>query len=72
MFAGGMSLWHWIIVAGVVALLFGRGTVTRLMADFGGGLRELKRAGKELVDTKDTVEREAKLLETTVKKDLPL
>lgn len=45
---GATSIIHWIVVVAVLVLLFGRGRISGLMADIGGGLKELKRAGKEL------------------------
>ena len=32
---GGLSLWHWIIVALVILVLFGRGKISEMMGDFG-------------------------------------
>ena len=46
----GMSIAHWVVVIGVVVLLFGRGRISGLMADIGGGLKEFKKATKELLD----------------------
>lgn len=45
---GAMSITHWIVVVAVLVLLFGRGRISGLLGDIGGGLKELKRAGKEL------------------------
>lgn len=39
---GGMSLWHWIIVALVVLVLFGRGRISEVMGDFGKGIKSFK------------------------------
>lgn len=69
---GGMSLMHWAIVAGVVALLFGKGMVSRLAADLGGAVRELKRAGRELTETKDETEATVRQITHEVKKELEL
>jgi sec-independent protein translocase protein TatA len=30
---GSLSIWHWIVVIGVVLLLFGRGKISDLMGD---------------------------------------
>lgn len=35
---GGFSLVHWLIVAVVVLLLFGRGRISEFMGDFGKGI----------------------------------
>jgi sec-independent protein translocase protein TatA len=40
---GGFSMWHWIIVAVVVLLLFGRGRISETMGDFGKGIRSFKK-----------------------------
>lgn len=37
------SMWHWIIVAVVVLLLFGRGRISETMGDFGKGIRSFKK-----------------------------
>ena len=44
---GADSLWHWIIVAAIVLLLFGRGKVSELMADVARGIKGFKRAMSE-------------------------
>lgn len=36
------SLWHWIIVALVVLVLFGRGRISEVMGDFGKGIKSFK------------------------------
>ena len=40
---GSMSLWHWIVVIGVVLLLFGRGKISDLMGDFAKGIKSFKK-----------------------------
>ena len=45
---GAFSIWHWLIVLAVVLLLFGGGgKITRLMGDFGKGLKSFKKGIKE-------------------------
>ena len=40
---GGLSIWHWLIVLVVVALLFGgRGKLSGLMGDAAKGIRAFK------------------------------
>ncbi len=40
---GTFSIWHWVIVLAVAVVLFGGGgKLSRLMGDFGRGLREFK------------------------------
>ena len=50
---GGMSIWHWIIVGGVLLLLFGgKGKVSDLMGDFAKGIKSFK---KGMADEDDAV-----------------
>ena len=52
---GGMSIWHWIIVGGVLLLLFGgKGKVSDLMGDFAKGIKSFKKgmAEDEVVEAK--------------------
>jgi len=45
---GTFSIWHWLIVLAVVLVLFGGGgKVSRLMGDFGKGLKNFKKSMKE-------------------------
>ncbi len=44
---GGMSILHWVIVGGVVLLLFGRGRISDVMGDFGKGISSFKKGLKE-------------------------
>ena len=44
---GFTSIWHWIIVLAVVLILFARpGKISRIMGDFGKGLRSQRRGEK--------------------------
>jgi sec-independent protein translocase protein TatA len=48
---GTFSIWHWLIVLAVVLVLFGGGgKLSRLMGDFGKGLKSFK---KQMRDEKD-------------------
>ena len=39
----GFSMWHWLILIMVVALLFGgKGKISSLMGDFASGIRNFK------------------------------
>ena len=40
---GGMSIWHWVIVALVILVLFGRGKISEMMGDFGKGVSSFKK-----------------------------
>jgi sec-independent protein translocase protein TatA len=39
---GGLSIGHWVIVAIVVLVLFGRGRISDVMGDFGKGIKSFK------------------------------
>lgn len=40
---GQFSLVHWIIVALVILVLFGRGKISEVMGDFGKGIKSFKK-----------------------------
>ena len=67
---GTFSIWHWLIVLAVVLVLFGGGgKISRLMGDFGKGLKSFKKGMKEDGETsveeeKDKDEDEAKALKS--------
>lgn len=45
---GSFSLWHWIVVAVIVLLLFGgRGKISSLMGDFAQGIKAFKKGMAE-------------------------
>jgi sec-independent protein translocase protein TatA len=45
---GTFSIWHWLIVLAVVLILFGGGgKLSRLMGDFGKGLKSFKKSMKD-------------------------
>ncbi|HRE21436.1 MAG TPA: twin-arginine translocase TatA/TatE family subunit [Rhabdaerophilum sp.] len=39
---GSMSIWHWLVVAVIVLLLFGRGKIPELMGDVAKGIKSFK------------------------------
>ena len=48
---GGFSIWHWLILIMVVALLFGgRGKISGLMGDLAHGIRNFKEGLKDPQD----------------------
>jgi sec-independent protein translocase protein TatA len=51
---GSLSIWHWIVVIGVVLLLFGRGKISDLMGDVAQGIKSFK---KGLQDDEKPVEK---------------
>ena len=45
---GTFSIWHWLVVLAVVLVLFGGGgKISRLMGDFGKGLKSFKKGLKD-------------------------
>lgn len=40
---GSMSIWHWVIVALVVLLLFGKGRISEMMGDMAKGIKSFKK-----------------------------
>jgi sec-independent protein translocase protein TatA len=49
---GSFSIWHWLILIMVVALLFGgKGKISGLMGDFAHGIRNFKEGLKDPNDT---------------------
>ena len=51
---GTFSIWHWLIVLAVVLVLFGGGgKLSRLMGDFGKGLKSFKKQMKDDGENKD-------------------
>lgn len=42
------SIWHWLIVLAVVLLVFGGGgKISKIMGDFGSGLKSFKKSVKD-------------------------
>ncbi len=40
---GGASIWHWVVVGGIVLLLFGRGKISEMMGDVAKGIKAFKK-----------------------------
>lgn len=40
---GSLSIWHWLLVIGVVLLVFGRGKISELMGDVAQGIKAFKK-----------------------------
>ena len=49
---GGLSIWHILIVAVIVMLLFGRGKISELMGDVAHGIRNFREGLKDPNDHK--------------------
>lgn len=44
---GGLSIWHLLVLAGVVVLLFGTGRVSDLMGDVAKGIKNFREGLKD-------------------------
>ena len=55
---GSFSIWHWLIVAVIVILLFGKGRISEVMGDMGKGIKSFK---KGISETEDEVRPAARL-----------
>jgi sec-independent protein translocase protein TatA len=60
---GSMSIWHWLVVAVIVLLLFGRGKITELMGDVASGIKAFKKGMAEDEDALKKAEEEKAKLE---------
>lgn len=40
---GSLSIWHWLIVALVILLLFGKGRISDMMGDLAKGIKSFKK-----------------------------
>jgi sec-independent protein translocase protein TatA len=58
---GSLSIWHWLVVAVIVLLLFGRGKISELMGDVAGGIKAFKKGMAEDDDVKKAEEEKKKL-----------
>ncbi|MGN1280556.1 MAG: Sec-independent protein translocase subunit TatA [Succinivibrio sp.] len=51
---GAMSIWHWVILLVVVALVFGTSKLKNAGKDLGGAIRGFKEGMKEASDIKES------------------
>ena len=72
---GSMSIWHWILVIGVVLLLFGRGKISELMGDVAQGIKAFKKgmseedkAEVEKTETAKTIEHQPDTVSSDLKR----
>ncbi|EMD83188.1 twin-arginine translocase TatA/TatE family subunit [Pacificimonas flava] len=56
---GSLSIWHWLIVAIVIMLLFGKGRISEMMGDLAKGIKSFKHG---LADDEATPESERAML----------
>ena len=75
---GSMSMWHWIVVGGVLLLLFGgKGKISDVMGDFAKGIKSFKKGMNEdetveTVRPAETVVRSADPLRTIDHRTAPV
>ena len=53
---GSMSLWHWLVVAAIIVLLFGRGKISGVMGEFAQGIKAFKKGMSEEDEKKDAAD----------------
>ena len=58
---GSLSIWHWLVVAGVIMIFFGRGKITELMGDVASGIKAFKKGMAEDDDVKKAEDDKKKL-----------
>jgi sec-independent protein translocase protein TatA len=63
---GSLSIWHWLIVAVIVLLLFGRGKITELMSDAASGIKAFKKGMSDDEEVKKAEEEAKKLADSTL------
>jgi len=44
---GSMSIWHWLVVAVIVLLLFGKGRISGIMGETAKGIKAFKKGMSE-------------------------
>jgi sec-independent protein translocase protein TatA len=57
----GLSIWHIIVVAVVIVLLFGAGKIPRLMGDVAKGIKSFKAGLKDDSTTSESAETPAQI-----------
>lgn len=45
---GGLSIWHWLIVAAIVAMVFGTKKLRNIGSDIGGAVKGFKEGMKDV------------------------
>jgi sec-independent protein translocase protein TatA len=67
---GSLSIWHWLIVLGIVILVFGTKKLSSVGSDVGSAIRNFKKAMSdgeaEAKEEKDAKEESAKQLKQSV------
>lgn len=57
---GGLSIWHWLVVAVIILLLFGKGRISEMMGDLAKGIKSFK---KGMADDEDEPRAEPKRID---------
>ncbi len=66
---GSLSIWHWLIVLLIVALVFGTKKLRNIGTDLGGAVKGFKEGMKEAEDGTPAAERKELPRETTIDVD---
>jgi sec-independent protein translocase protein TatA len=62
---GSFSIWHILVLAAVVILLFGRGKISDVMGDFAVGIRNFRKELGSNTDRPQAITTERQLTDTT-------
>lgn len=66
---GALSIWHILIVAVIVVLLFGRGKISEMMGDVAKGIRNFRKGLSEPEEEPRRIEEERKAASDDAAKD---
>ena len=55
---GAMSIWHWLILLVVVALVFGTSKLKNVSKDLGGAMKGFKEGMKEASDEVSSIDKQ--------------
>jgi sec-independent protein translocase protein TatA len=53
---GSFSIFHWVVVLGIVMLVFGTGKLKHMGGDLGGAIRDFKRGVREGEDDRSGIQ----------------
>lgn len=61
---GSLSIWHWIIVLGIVLIVFGPGKLPRAMGDLAKGVQAFRKGLKDEGEPQPPLAAESKTTDT--------
>ncbi len=65
---GSFSIWHWLVVLGIVLVLFGSNKVSSLMGEFGKGIKSFK---QNIADDDSKKQPDASMANSSLNAPLP-